>query len=114
MMARRQRALRPRFNELRMLTSDADSTLLAVRVKPRSSRARIAGERAGRLLVEVTAPPVDGRANEAVRRVIAAALGIAPNRVSIDRGAASRDKLLRIEAVEAADVADRLGLRAQP
>jgi uncharacterized protein (TIGR00251 family) len=92
-----------------MLSSETDSVLVAVRVKPRSSQSRIAGERAGRLLVEVAAPPVDGRANEAVCRLLASAIGVPASGVTVVAGARSRDKLLRIDAVTLERVAARLG-----
>lgn len=77
---------------------------VAVRVVPRSRRDEIAGERAGRVLVRVTAPPVDGKANEAVRRVFAKALGVPRSSVTIARGETSRDKVVRVEGVADAEV----------
>jgi uncharacterized protein len=91
-----------------MLSEQADSVIVAVRVKPRASSARIEGERAGRLLVSVTAPPLEGRANDAVRKLLAKALGIAPTRVTVAGGERSRDKLLRIEGMRREEVAERL------
>lgn len=72
---------------------------LTLRVQPRSRKDEIAGERAGTLLVRVTAPPVDGKANEAVRRLIAKRLRVPARRVSIVRGESSRDKLLEVEGI---------------
>lgn len=46
--------------------------------------------------VFVTAPPADGAANEAVRRLLAKALGVAPSRLELVRGASSRDKRFRL------------------
>jgi uncharacterized protein len=80
------------------------SAELRVRVIPRARRDEIAGERGGALLVRVTAPPEGGRANKAVCRVIARALRIAPSRVTILRGGASREKLVRVEGAGAADL----------
>ena len=94
----------------RVLTSTDDAVLLAARATPGASRTKIAGERAGRLLVQVTAPPLQGRANDAVCRLLAKALGIGTSRVSIVGGERSRDKLVRIEGISAAEVAGRLGL----
>jgi hypothetical protein len=48
--------------------------------------------------VRVTAPPVEGAANEAVIRALAAALGVAPRDVAIDRGGAARRKLISAPA----------------
>jgi hypothetical protein len=73
------------------------STLLQIRVIPRSKRDEVGGERAGRLLVRTTAPPVDDRANEAVRKLVAAHLGVPARRVEIESGHRSRDKVLRID-----------------
>ena len=84
---------------------------LAVRVQPRARRDEIAGQRAGALLVRVTAPPVEGKANEAVRRLIAKRLGVAPGNVSVVRGATSRDKLLDISGVEPDELRRLLGGR---
>jgi uncharacterized protein len=73
---------------------------IAVRVHPRAKRDEIAGERGGVLLVRVTAPPVEGRANDAVRKLLAKRLGVAPGRVSIVRGTSARDKLVEIDGLE--------------
>lgn len=73
---------------------------LALRVQPRSRKNEIAGERAGALLVRVTAPPVEGKANDAVRRLIAKRLRVPAGRVSIVRGESSRDKLLDVEGID--------------
>jgi uncharacterized protein (TIGR00251 family) len=83
---------------------------LAVRVQARARRDEIAGERAGSLLVRVTAPPVEGRANAAVCRLLAARLGLAPGRIAVVRGAASRDKLVEIDGIEAGELRRLLGL----
>lgn len=76
------------------------SAELRVRVTPRAGRNEIAGERDGVLLVRVTVAPEGGKANTAVCRLIAKALRVAPSRVSVVRGAGSRQKLLRIQGVE--------------
>jgi len=73
---------------------------LRVRVTPRAGRNEIAGEREGVLLVRVTAPPEGGKANAAACRVVARALGIAPSRVTVARGAGSRQKSLRVEGID--------------
>ena len=73
---------------------------LRVRVTPRAARSEIAGERDGVLLVRVTAAPEGGKANAAVCRLVARALGVAPSRVGVLRGAGSREKVLRLEGVD--------------
>jgi uncharacterized protein (TIGR00251 family) len=74
---------------------------IAVRLQPRASRDEIVGLRDGVLVVRVTAPPVDGRANQALCKLIARRAGVAPSRVSVVRGERSRDKLVQVEGVEA-------------
>lgn len=90
------------------LSEREGSALLRVRVQPRARRDEIAGERAGALLVRVTAPPAEGRANDAVRRLVAKVAGIPPSRVVVVQGASARDKLLRLEGLSAAEAARRL------
>jgi uncharacterized protein (TIGR00251 family) len=82
---------------------------LQVRVQPRAHRDEIAGERHGVLLVRVTAPPVEGRANEAVRKLVAKRLGVAPGRVTVVRGATAREKLIDIEGIDGASLRRALG-----
>ncbi len=75
---------------------------LDVRVQPRARRDEVAGERAGRVVIRVTAPPADGRANAAVCKVVAEAVGVPPSAVAVVRGPASRDKTLEVAGVDAA------------
>ena len=90
------------------LSGDGASTLVRVRLQPRGRRDEIAGERAGALLVRVSAPPVEGRANAALCRLLAKAAGVAPSRAELVRGASSRDKLVRLDGLDPADAAARL------
>ena len=53
-------------------------------------------------MIRVTAPPVDGKANAALCAFVAARAGVARSRVRVVRGAASRDKVVCVEGVEAA------------
>jgi uncharacterized protein YggU (UPF0235/DUF167 family) len=70
----------------------------------------VVGERAGAVVIRVTAPPVDGRANEALCRLIAKAAGVTPSKVSIVRGHTARDKRVRVEGVGEAALRSALGL----
>jgi uncharacterized protein len=82
---------------------------LRVRLQPRARRDEIAGEREGAVLIRVTAPPVDGKANDALCRLIAKAAGVPPSRVSVVRGHTARDKVVRVEGVELAALLRALG-----
>jgi uncharacterized protein len=68
------------------------------------------GERNGALLVRVAAPPVEGKANEALARLLARRLGVAPSRVSIVRGASSKDKLIAVDGMDLHALRRQLGL----
>jgi hypothetical protein len=80
--------------------SNADSKsgeLVQVRVQARARRNEIVEQPDGSFRVRVTAAPADGEANRAVIALLAEAFGVAPSRIALVRGAASRDKLFRIE-----------------
>jgi len=73
--------------------SEADGAItFQVRVVPRASRSEIAGERDGALRVRVTAPPVDGAANEELVRLLARELKVRASAVEILSGHSSRTK----------------------
>ncbi len=84
------------------------SVTLRVRLTPRGGRDEVRLLDDGSLAVRVAAPPVEGRANDALCKVVAKALGVAPSRVRIVRGARSREKTLSVEGIGAADVRARL------
>jgi uncharacterized protein (TIGR00251 family) len=73
------------------------ATRLEIRVIPRAKRNEVGGDRGGRLIVRTTAAPVDGQANDAVRKLVAEHLGVPVRRVQIVSGHHSRDKSLSIE-----------------
>ena len=77
---------------------------LAVRVIPRAREDRIAGERAGRLVVRVSAAPEAGAANRAVQAVLAERLGLRAADVRIERGVTERDKVVSLPAASRAAV----------
>jgi uncharacterized protein len=87
---------------------------LAVRLRPRSHGDQIVGVVDGVLEVRVSAPPVDERANRALCRLIAKAAGMPASRVTIQRGARSREKLVRVEGLDRAALERRLGLGPAP
>jgi hypothetical protein len=89
---------------------DADGGVtLRVRVQPRASRDGLSGERDGALVVRLTAPPVEGAANEALSRFLGKALGVAPSAVRVVSGATGRNKVVSVSGLGAAAVRERLG-----
>jgi uncharacterized protein len=73
---------------------------LRVRVTARASRDELAGVRDGVLRVRVSAPPVEGKANQAACKLIAGALGVGKTSVNVVKGERSRDKVVRIDGME--------------
>jgi hypothetical protein len=82
--------------------------LIAVRVIPRASRAGIDGLRDGAVLVRLTAPPVEGAANDELVTLMAECLGVARRAVTIVAGERGRSKRLKVAGVTLTHVASRL------
>jgi uncharacterized protein (TIGR00251 family) len=82
---------------------------LKVRVSPGARRDEVAGWREDTLRVRVRAAPEKGKANEALCALIAAALGVRPGAVVVERGHTSRDKVLVVEGISEDEVTRRLG-----
>ena len=80
-----------------------------IAVKPRSSREGVGPIQGDRLCVAVNAPPVDGKANEAVVRVLAQTFKVARSAVAIVRGETGRKKTVRIVGISAAALTRAIG-----
>jgi uncharacterized protein (TIGR00251 family) len=83
---------------------------LPVRVRPRAGLSAIEGVHGGALKVSVREPPEDGKANRAVRRLLASVLQIPTGSVTLISGARSREKLLLIVGLSEQECRDRLAL----
>jgi uncharacterized protein (TIGR00251 family) len=79
--------------DLRQRDSDV---FLPIVVQPRASRNAVAGLQAGALKLQLTAPPVEGAANEACLRFLAALLDVRRSQLTIVKGDKNRRKLVRI------------------
>jgi len=80
------------------------SFVFAVRVIPRASRDAIEGEYQGALKVRLTAPPIEDRANDALRRLLAARLNVPVSAVRIVGGEKNRNKRVSVVGVTRAQV----------
>ena len=87
---------------------------LKVRLQPRASRDGIDGLLGDALKVKVTAPPLEGRANKAVKKLLAVRLGLTPSQIEIIAGERSREKLLRISGISRAEMEKSLGITLPP
>jgi uncharacterized protein (TIGR00251 family) len=76
-----------------------------VRVIPRSGRTELAGSRDGRLLVRVSAAPVEGAANDALVALLAKVLAVPKRSIRIVAGERSRQKRIAVEGITAAAAA---------
>jgi uncharacterized protein (TIGR00251 family) len=90
------------------LRTDPDGVVLSVRVQPGARRAGLTGRHGDALALRVTAPPVEGRANEAVLDAIAELLGVRRSEVSLRRGATSRAKQVHVRGVDPVAVVRRI------
>ncbi len=70
-----------------------------VRVQPRAKQNQLNGLKQGVLHVRLTAPPIEGRANEALVKFLADCLGVARSHISIERGLTGRMKTIVIEGM---------------
>jgi hypothetical protein len=86
----------------------ADGCTLSVRLHPGARKNRVTGVHADALKIALTAPPVDGKANEALIAFIADALRLPRARIMLVSGLTSRAKTVRITGKSAAEVAAAL------
>jgi uncharacterized protein len=83
-----------------------------VRVQPRAANEALCGEWNGALKVRLTAPPAEGRANEALCRFLASQLNVPPRAVKILSGERSRTKLVEVSGVAARRIQGLAGTNA--
>jgi uncharacterized protein len=89
----------------------APSATLSVRIQPRASKNEVVAMEGGGRKIRLTAPPVDGAANEALVKFLAGRCGTPKSGVEIVSGHTGREKIVRIGGVSQAD-AERLLKRA--
>jgi len=96
-----------------MKPAEPSPAVLAVRVHPRAARDHVGPREGGVLHVRVTRPPADGAATDAVRRLLAGWLGVAPSRLRLVAGERAREKRFAVDGTTAAELTRRLaGLEA--
>jgi uncharacterized protein (TIGR00251 family) len=91
-----------------------ESATVTVHVLPRASREEVAGLYGDAVRVRLTAPPLENRANEALVRFLAAALGVSRSRVDVAAGRRGREKIVRVAGISRDDIFRRLGLETPP
>jgi len=86
------------------------SATIRLRLQPSARANELVGVRDGVLVARVSAPAIEGRANEAVVQLLAKRLRVAKSSVRIVRGHRSRDKVVEIEGLEQTAVFEVLGI----
>ena len=102
----RKAAVKPRTG-VRKNKEAAAAVTLAIRIQPRASKNEVIRREDGGIKIRLTAPPVDGAANEALVRFLADTFSVSKSQVEIISGHTSRDKIVRIHGTSEAD-AERL------
>ena len=82
---------------------------ITVRLTPRGGRNVIDGWDGDTLRVRVTSAPVDGKANDAMLRLLAKALGLPPSRISLVSGAQARVKTIEVDGLSTDELRRALG-----
>jgi len=84
-------------------------TLIAVKVVPRATKNEIVGWLEGALKIRLQAPPEDGRANRALEELLAEALGLKKNAVTVAAGWSSSRKRVEVVGLTRDEIVRRLG-----
>ena len=85
-----------------------DTTVLKVRVNPRSSKNEITGWQNDTLRIKISAPPVEGAANKACIQFLSGALGVRKSQITLVSGESARDKVFRIAGMTPEEIRKRL------
>lgn len=88
---------------------DAQASLLHVKAVPGAKRTELAGVLGDRLKVRVSQPPEDGKANRAIRELLAARLGVRASDVEIVRGISNAEKVVRVTGLSVDELRAKLG-----
>jgi len=99
---------RRRHRNLIPIRDTPQGATFAIRVQPRARKNAIVGERGDALKLALTAPPVEGRANEACIEFLAEFLKVPRSSITIAAGQSSRNKVIRVRGLTAVEVAERL------
>jgi len=88
--------------------------VIPIRVVPSASRSEIVGLEGDTLKVRVAAPPVKGKANRALVKLLAKALGVSSSQVEIVRGHKARRKTVQVRGIDADAVSDLIRRAKDP
>ena len=84
--------------------------IFKVYLQPKASKNEIVGSYRDGIKVKITAPPVEGKANEALIRFLAKELGVSPSCIEITRGQHFREKTLKISGDMDQELLKKIGI----
>lgn len=96
------------------VNAHAEGATLAVRVQPKGKKNAVLGERAGALRVSVTAPPEDGKANDAVLALLRDHFKLQRSQLALLSGQTNRNKVILVRGVTPQQLADLIGPSDEP
>ena len=108
MRARRDGNFRRATSAVIPVQQSAGAIIFSVKVQPRAKRNAVVGELGDALKLALTAPPIEGRANEACIAFLAELLNVPRSSITIASGQNSRRKLIRVAGVTAEQFHSRL------
>lgn len=91
------------------LTKAPEGTFIDIWAKPRASKSALAEEREEALTIRLAAPPVDGKANEALLKFLSKLLKIPKSELVLANGASSRKKRVLVQGLSPEEVSAKLG-----
>ncbi len=90
------------------VTEHPEGASFPVRAQPGAKRNALLGERSGALRVSLTAPPDQGRANDALRAFLAESLGVRGSRIALLTGQTSRNKRILVSGLNVTELSAKL------
>lgn len=96
------------------LSDHPEGVLLPVRAQPGARKAGVLGEQAGSLKVAVTAPPQEGRANQALLEVLREALDLKRSQIELASGETSREKKFLVRGLTREELSSRIARLLAP
>jgi uncharacterized protein len=97
------------YGTMTWLRADPNGVVLSVRIVPRAGKNEVSGLLGDALKIRLQAPPIEGKANEALIRFLADVLDVSPRQVRLLSGQTSRNKTVLVEGLSEADTRGRLG-----
>ncbi len=96
------------------IREDRDGSILSCRIHPNARKDSIDPPREDQLIIHLTAPPVEGKANKALQKYLSSCLKIAKSRIIIRSGEKGRSKVLFLDGLRPDEVRARLGITGPP